>query len=217
MTESKPLLGYWPIRAANRGAVNRYILGYSGVDYEEKRYAGAEEWANDKANLGMDFPNLPYIKNGDFYLTESKVVTAYICDKWAPDLIGSNPEERARILQTQEVLLEDFWKWFLAIFRTEDRDQVVKDGIKGMVKVAEALGDKEYLANGKLSFVDFILFELMETCNALAQDDRFNTAYPKLKAHHDRIAAIPKFAAYLASDKHLAGPFAPPNYAKIKF
>ena len=93
----KPVFGYWPIRGSHRGNLNRYILAYSGIDYEEKRYT-KEEWESDKANLGMDFPNLPYLKNGDFFITESKVVPAYICDKWAPELIGSNPEERARIL-----------------------------------------------------------------------------------------------------------------------
>ena len=79
MAENKPILGYWNIRAANRGNVNRYILKYAGVDFEDKVYDFANnpgEWKEqDKQALGLDFPNLPYIIDGDFKLTESKAVT----------------------------------------------------------------------------------------------------------------------------------------------
>ena len=108
---SKPVFGYWPIRGMNRGNLNRYLLAFAGVDFEDKRYT-KEEWAVDKAGLGMDFPNLPYLKIDNYYITESKVVPAFICDKFAPELIGGNPEERARILQIQEQLNERAFKWF---------------------------------------------------------------------------------------------------------
>ena len=45
MAQAKPIFGYWNIRAGDRGAVNRYILNYAGVDYEEKRY----DFVNNKA------------------------------------------------------------------------------------------------------------------------------------------------------------------------
>ena len=38
MAQAKPIFGYWNIRAFDRGNVNRYILGYAGVDFEDKRY-----------------------------------------------------------------------------------------------------------------------------------------------------------------------------------
>ena len=69
----------------DRGNVNRYIFAFAGVDYEDKRYtAGTDEWAQEKENLGFDYPNLPYIIDGDFKLTESAAVTTYICEKWCP-------------------------------------------------------------------------------------------------------------------------------------
>ena len=48
-SEAKPKLGYWNIRACNRGNLIRYILAYAGVDYQEKRYdvltkEGRDEW-----------------------------------------------------------------------------------------------------------------------------------------------------------------------------
>ena len=93
----KPILGYWNIRAGHRGNVNRYILAYAGVDYEDKRYdfvgAPAEWREKDKTGLGIEFPNLPYFVDGDLKLTESKAVNRYICDKWKPELLGAGPQE----------------------------------------------------------------------------------------------------------------------------
>ena len=86
------------MRQGPRGNVNRYLLAYAGVDFEDKRYDvtsadGVAEWMKrDKQSLGFDFPNLPYIIDGDFKLTESKAVSTYICDKWAPELLGTTPE-----------------------------------------------------------------------------------------------------------------------------
>ena len=60
-----------------------------------------EEWQADKPNLGMAFPNLPYIFDGDLKLSECKAVSAYICDKYCPALLGSSPAERASIIMMQ--------------------------------------------------------------------------------------------------------------------
>ena len=110
MVQAKPIFGYWNVRAFNRGNVNRYILAYAEVDYEEKRYDfinNREEWRErDKEGLGLDFANLPYIIDGDFKLTESRAVTVYICDRWCPALMGANIAERSRIIQLQQVIID---------------------------------------------------------------------------------------------------------------
>ena len=115
--KGKPLLGYWHIRASNRGNLNRCLLHWAGVDFDEKRYLDVAEWRAEKETLPMDHPNLPYLKHGDFWISESKVVPAYICDTWAPELIGSgSPEKRARILQIQENLIETFYAAGMSVF-----------------------------------------------------------------------------------------------------
>jgi len=95
-------LGYWSLRGGPRGNVNRYILHYAEVDYTEKRYDivnNPQEWgAQDKMTLGLDFPNLPYIIDGDFSMTESKAITYYICDKWAPQLLGTTQNRKLELV-----------------------------------------------------------------------------------------------------------------------
>ena len=110
--QTKPTFGYWNIRGGPRGNVNRYILHYVEVDYNDRRYDitnNPQEWgAQDKTTLRLDFPNLPYIFDGDFSMTESKAITHYICDKWAPQLLGTTPEQRARVIMLYHFITDHF-------------------------------------------------------------------------------------------------------------
>lgn len=90
-----PILGYWNIRGL--GASIRYILTFLNVPFENKLYNQGQapdfdrsEWLNEKPNLGLDFPNLPYLIDGDFKMTESAAIIKYICKKWGPHLLGSS-------------------------------------------------------------------------------------------------------------------------------
>lgn len=93
---SRPVLGYWNCRGL--GAQIRYLLYFCQVDFEDKQYARGpapdfdnSQWANDKFNLGMDFPNLPYLFDEDYKITESMAIMKYIAAKWKPELLGANP------------------------------------------------------------------------------------------------------------------------------
>ena len=91
-------MGYWNIRG--RGQVIRYLLAYTGLDWEEKTYDQPGEWfaIGDKPKLGLDFPNLPYLIKGDFKLTESNAIANYIIRKSSkPELLGKTVEDNAKI------------------------------------------------------------------------------------------------------------------------
>ena len=104
MVQARPIFGYWNMRIVDRGNVNRNLLTYAQVDFEDKRYGTpGNDWAADKNNLGMDYPNLPHIIDGDFKITESAAVTMYIADRWAPALMGTNAQERSRVIQLHNV------------------------------------------------------------------------------------------------------------------
>lgn len=93
---SRPTFGYWNCRGL--GAHIRYLLHYCQVDFEDKQYARGpapefdnSQWEGDKHNLGMDFPNLPYLFDEDYKITESMAIMKYISAKWKPELLGANP------------------------------------------------------------------------------------------------------------------------------
>ena len=79
-TAENPLIfGYFNMRGSARGNPTRFILNYAGVPYEEKTYvAGSGEWQSQRDGLEMDFPNLPYIIDGDLKLSESVAIQMYI-------------------------------------------------------------------------------------------------------------------------------------------
>ena len=72
--------GYWPARGG--GQIGRLLIAYTGVECEDIRYTVREKWFDDdKKNLGLDFPNLPYLIDGDFKITESNAIHRYIIMK----------------------------------------------------------------------------------------------------------------------------------------
>ena len=65
---SKVTLGYWKIRG--RGQVPRLLLAYTNAIWEDVQYTSPEQWfGGDKNSLKLDFPNLPYLIEGDFRIT----------------------------------------------------------------------------------------------------------------------------------------------------
>ena len=93
------VLAYWKIRGLAAGI--RFQLIYAGVDFESKIYAVGDPpeynkdcWYGEKYKLGMAFPNLPYLKDGDFILSETLPIHEYAAEKWGP--FGNTPKERAQ-------------------------------------------------------------------------------------------------------------------------
>lgn len=88
--DQKVKYGYWGVRGA--GQVGRLLLAYTGANWENIKYTSREEWFDkDKKNLGLPFPNLPYLIDGDFKVTESRAINSYIIKKSGKkELLGKN-------------------------------------------------------------------------------------------------------------------------------
>ena len=73
---SKLTLGYWKIRGLAQPA--RYMLAYVGADYNNEMYEqgdgpefSREAWMSVKPTMPHQYPNLPYLSDGDVHITES--------------------------------------------------------------------------------------------------------------------------------------------------
>ena len=44
----------------------------------------------------MPYPNLPYLKEGDFVVTESKAILYHVARRHRPAMLGATIEEQAR-------------------------------------------------------------------------------------------------------------------------
>ena len=76
------------------------MLHYCGVDFEDKLYSkgpapelDGSMWLDAKFNLGLDFPNLPHLIDGDFKISETCAIMKYVAAKWRPELLGANPHQ----------------------------------------------------------------------------------------------------------------------------
>lgn len=134
MNSDKYILGYWGIRG--RGQVLRLLLAYTQLDWEDKIYAGPENWFGngDKTKLGFEFPNLPYLIHGDFKLTESYAIAKYICavsDK--KELLGKTEEDRARVDMVLSVL-EEIYNPTYALFFSPNHEKESERLFAGKIK-----------------------------------------------------------------------------------
>lgn len=88
-------IGYWNIRGL--GQPIKYQLAYQGIDYDLENYevtadeATTKCWRDVKFTLGYDFPNLPYMDDNGFKLTEHMAIHYYLADKYNPELRGETP------------------------------------------------------------------------------------------------------------------------------
>lgn len=92
-------LGYWKLRGL--GQTLRLLLSYTNTPFQEVQYefANKEQWfEQDKKNLGFDFPNIPYLIDGDFKLTESAAIAKYIIKRSGrTELLGKTVQDEGLV------------------------------------------------------------------------------------------------------------------------
>ena len=201
MTESKVVLAYWGIRGL--GQPIRNLLEYLNIPYQDKVYKDSEEWIKDKATLKSDFPNLPYLIDGDKIITESEAIHVYLALKAERnDLLGDNtPEERVHIAQVKGVL-QDLKKAFYGVVPNKPLTDFQKGFneklLPRLTVVAKHLGKNDFLV-GKLSILDFSFSEFLSPL--LNQEGDWLGSLPNLKKYYERFANLPGIKEYNASGR----------------
>lgn len=215
MTDSITL-GYWGIRGL--GQVPRLLLAYSGLSWNNKAYVTREAWFDeDKKNLGLTFPNLPYLVDGDFKVTESRAIALYIIKKSGKtDLLGKTVQDEALVESIIGVITDLRHALIPLVFDPTWKDKIAGVIGKGTPKLAELqkfYGEREF-AVGYLSYADFVISEFSYYVEHITPE--LFTQHPFLKRVRDAVEAQPEIKAYYASDKATKGPFFPPT-AAIQF
>ncbi|XP_028398305.1 glutathione S-transferase Mu 3-like [Dendronephthya gigantea] len=185
---------------------------YTETVFEEKRYAcgpapdfSRECWLKEKNNLGLDFPNLPYYIDGDTKITQSSAIIRYIARKH--NLLGTTDEEKLKVDMIEHCII-DFQKAFTGLCYNPAFDKRVdnyKETVGAKLALFEKyLGDKPFFAGDKLTFPDFLMYEMIDQHKIF--DKTLLEPFKKLLAFADRIEAIPQIAAYKKSDKFIERP-----------
>ncbi|XP_013875683.1 glutathione S-transferase Mu 3 [Austrofundulus limnaeus] len=202
-------LGYWDIRGLAQPI--RLLLEYTDTKYEEKLYSCGEApdydktcWINEKDKLGINFVNLPYLLDGDRKIVQSNAIMRYIARKH--NMCGETEDEKVRvdILENQAM---DFRNGFVMMCYTDldNKKPGYLKNLPGVLKqFSDFLGGMKWFAGDKITFVDFIMYELFDQ-HRMFHPSCFDD-FQNLKDFMDRFENLDKIAAYMKSDRFIKTP-----------
>jgi len=212
------VLGYWDARGISEGMRN--LLRHAKVDFEDRRHQDRETWTKEKPTLGLDFPNLPYLLDGDVKLTQSKAIFRYLGRKY--DFYGKTEAEviRADLAEQQ---INDYNTEFSKLMYVTSKDKYPEDKeafLKALPQrlqlLSDFLGDRKWIVGEKLTYVDFIVYEFVDVMSMFAPD--VVEKFPKLQAYIERFDDLSGIKEFRASGKYdrtaINGPQA--NWGAIK-
>ena len=215
MAESKVIIAYWGVKG--RAEVLRQLAEFTGVPYENKLYSDHNEWfSKDKAALKSDFPNLPYIQDGDKVITETEACVLYLVQKSKRlELLGSNADEVVHITQVKGVLTDLMNGFFKVVFNKEaDLVKGIEENcVPKLAALSKHLGTGEWLI-GKITVVDFFFARLLDMLN---NNGDYVQKFPNLAGFLQRYNDLPALKDYFQSDRNLKVPVFPPTYVNPQF
>lgn len=194
-------VGYWGIR----GLINpvRLLLEHVGEKYDFKNWNTAQPgWTDQKFKLGMKFPNLPYIVDGNVKLSQSGAIIRYLARKHK--LVATTEEEMQKQDLVDGVMGDMRMFWSKLCYNTNDfeTDKVAyrKEQLAPILKEFDQwLSENAYVVGSKLTYSDFILFEILEGNTKMFPD--LLKDYPHLNKYHQTIGNLKGVKEYLASDR----------------
>ncbi|GFQ91529.1 glutathione S-transferase Mu 1 [Trichonephila clavata] len=200
----KPILGYWNIRGLAEPI--RCLLHYKEVDFEDKRYVfGTNEWSNEKLNLELQFPNLPYYMEGDVKLTQSTTIMRYLGHKYG--LVGKDDKQRLLVSLTEQQIV-DFRTNLVNLCYSNNYESMKGNFIKKIpdqMKLWEKfLGNRKYLVGDNVAYVDFIAYETFDWFRLFYKDSLHGC--PNLQIYQDRMKNLPELQDYFNSPRYKKWP-----------
>merc|ERR1712142_217392 len=207
---SKPVLCYWDIRGLAQPI--RLLLAHTGTDYEDKLLSCGPGpafdkscWFDNKYSFGLDFPNLSYYIDGDVKITQSNAILRHIARKY--DMLGKNDIERAMVDMMADESM-DFRNGWVRLCYNPDFENLKEAYIKNLTskleKFSKFLSNKPWFAGESLTFVDFVMYELIDQHKLLVPDCL--KSYPNLEAFQAKFEALPKVSQYMKSSSFMKAP-----------
>lgn len=198
-------LGYWDIRGLAEPI--RFLLLHKNVEFVDKRYEFTSgEWPKDKFNLDLDFPNLPYLFDGDVKITQSTTILRYLAQKYGLD--GKTQAEKIKVsLVEQQVVDLRWWLLINAAFKedTKETRDSFKEKAPDMLKAIEKfLGDRNFLVGDDVTYVDFLFSETFDFYRYYIPD--VCKDFPTLRALQERIIGLPRIKEYMNSSTYTRWP-----------
>lgn len=214
-------IGYWPIKGVTEPT--RLLLAYLKTPYTEENPKSQEEWYGEKKQElikgGLEFPNLPYLIDGDFKITESSAIPIYISGKAnRSELFGACFKEQAKHQMLLGVLKDMKKEIFEVVFgrMTPEDFSKGKFGTK-LQDYSKFVGDNKFSLGNDVRFADLAFVTLMDAyvwVTGLTKQENLLLKYKNLAAVVNNVKELDGIKEYLTTDR-AKRPLLPPNYVKI--
>ncbi|KAG0715013.1 Glutathione S-transferase Mu 2 [Chionoecetes opilio] len=197
------------------GQYIRMLMEYTGMEYEEKLYTkdSKPSWPEEKFKLGLDFPNLPYYKDGDIKITQSVAIMYHIGRKH--NMIGGTEAEKTQVDMLVQQAIDMRLHYAMLVYGDYEnkKDEYLSDKLPMVLKMLEEyLGSKTWVMGEQITIPDFIFYEVLDI-NLLLQKSCLDK-YKNLRCFHKRFEALPAIKKYMASPRFIKSPISGPD-AKI--
>jgi len=217
-----PVLGYYKLRGLAQPI--RLILVYTGTEFTEKDYDGKHRvdcpdaetaaskncaksdcWFREKFTLGLDFPNLPYLIDGDLKISESIAILRHIARK--NGLAGEAEKEKIAIEILENVLV-DLKSSLVKMCYNPNFENLKADFLKTLPnqlkQLSNYLGQKKWFTGDKLTYADFLAYETLDVLQ-LFSPTSFDS-HPNLKKFLSEFESLEPIKKYIGSDKFIKNP-----------
>ncbi|HEY0329966.1 MAG TPA: glutathione S-transferase [Rhodopseudomonas sp.] len=213
-------LYYWP-SIQGRGEYVRLALEEAGADYRDVARGDGGMAAMTKLLEGGDTPPFapPFLKAGSLVIAQVANILLYLGPRhglapkseagrlWLHQLQLTIADLVVEIHDTHHPLGPTlYYEEQRAAAKKRSEEFWAERVPKFLGYFEKLLGDGNYLTGRRVSYVDLSLFQIVDgLCYAFPKRmQRFERKLPGLVALHDRVAARPNIAAYLASPRRIA-------------
>ena len=95
-----------------------------------------------KETLGLEYPNLPYLIDGETKITETVAIMQYIAKKWRPELLGRSAAEVGRVNMLLAHVVQLKMKSTGPCYSGDGNADAILDDVRPILaKLAEAMGE----------------------------------------------------------------------------
>ncbi|KAK3753995.1 hypothetical protein QZH41_009248 [Actinostola sp. cb2023] len=148
---------------------------------------------------------LPYYIDGDIKVTQSNAILRHIARKH--DLCGETAKEKS-IVDVLENQLMEFRSGFADLCYNPNNFEENKKAFLKKVSIsikpfADFLGEKNYLAGDKITYVDFVMYEIFDQHKVV--EPSLLESHANLQVNHSQWD-LPAIAKYMKSDKFMVRP-----------
>ena len=208
MASQKIMLGYWKIRCLVEPL--RMMLHYAEMEFEDVLYECGNApdfdrscWYDVKFDHGLDFPNLPYLIDGDVKLTQTIPILHYLGMKTGLSPNDLSPRKIAYFDMLDHVCMDFILLGVDLCYSspqefTANKSATLEKGKEFIGQFSSALAGKHFFGGNKITGTDFLIFEAL---------DRFERLEPgiivqeNMKKFMERVMALPTLRMYFSSNE----------------